>query len=145
MTNFEYWKDRILEIIKSGDGLALKNGNPIGCYRTSCENCNFYNGETNYCNKKRFEWLYSEHEERPKLTRRERKLCEALETGWIAANKSGNVYWYSNLPDKLYTMYQIIGGDSIRISGAGFHFDFIDFEDEEPWMVENLLQLEVEE
>ena len=144
MTNFEYWKDRILEIMDRGSTLALKNGNPTGCYDADCYNCGFHN-ETRSCNKMRFEWLYSEHEERPKLTRRERKLCEALETGWIAANKSGNVYWYSNLPVKLYTMYQIREGDSIRISGAGFHFDFIDFEDEEPWMVENLLQLEVEE
>lgn len=143
MTNFEYWKDRILEIIKSGDGLALKNGNPIGCYRTSCENCNFYNGETHYCNKKRFEWLYSKHEEKPKLTKRERKLCEALETGWIAANKSGKVYWYNRLPIKGDNAY-VNCGKSMYISGAGFFFAFINFEDEEPWMVENLLQLEVE-
>lgn len=144
MTNFEYWKDRILEIVKSDAGLALNNGNPTECHHISCENCNF-RSKTQICNIKRFEWFYSEHEDKPKLTKRERKLCEALETGWIAANKSGNVYWYSNLPVKLYTMFQSVGGDSIRISGAGFQFDFINFEDEEPWMVENLLLLEVEE
>ena len=144
MTNLEYWKDRILEITNKGTTVALESGNPKECFYTNCYNCGFYNN-TRSCNKVRFEWFYSEHEEKPKLTKRERKLCEALETGWIAANKSGNVYWYSNLPVKLYTMYQIRGGDSIRISGAGFHFDFIDFEDEEPWKVENLLQLEVEE
>ena len=144
MTNFEYWKDRILEIVKIDAGLALNNGNPTECLGMDCSYCGFYS-DIHSCNKIRFEWLYSEHEEKPKLTKRERKLCEALETGWIAANKSGNVYWYSNLPVKLYTMYQIRGGDSIRISGAGFQFDFIDFDDEEPWMVENLLLLEVEE
>ena len=79
MTNFEYWKDRILEIVKSGDGLALKNGNPTGCYHTICENCNFYNGKTHGCNVNRIAWLYSEHEEKPKLTKRERKLCEAVD------------------------------------------------------------------
>ena len=145
MTNFEYWKDRILEILESYILFGLKNGCPTACCRIECKNCDLYEDEIHYCNIKRIEWLYSEHEEKPKLTKRERKLCEALETGWIAANKSGNVYWYSNLPVKLYTMYQIRGGDSIRISGAGFQFDFIDFDDEEPWMVENLLLLEVEE
>lgn len=143
MTNFEYWKDRILEIVKSGGGLALKNGNPTGCYHTICENCNFY-GKTDGCNVNKFAWLYSEHKDKPKLTKRERKLCEALETGWIAANKSGKVYWYNRLPIKGDNAY-VNCGKSMYISGAGFHFDFIDFEDEEPWMVENLLQLEVEE
>lgn len=143
MTNIEYWKDRILEIVKSGDVLALKNGNPTGCYHTICENCNFYNGKTHGCNVNRIAWLYSEHEEKPKLTKRERKLCEALGTGWIAANKDGAVYWHGNFPVKSITVYN--GSPSMYLSGAGFQFDFIDFEDEEPWMVENLLLLDVEE
>ena len=142
MTNFEYWKDRILEIRADGD-IAVVDEKPERCLYVKCKDCLF--SPSVKCAEKLFNWLYSEHKEKPKLTKRERKLCEALETGWIAANKSGNVYWYSNLPVKLYTMFQLTGGDSIRISGAGFQFDFIDFEDEEPWMVENLLQLEVEE
>lgn len=142
MTNFEYWKDRILEIAKNDAGLALNNGNPTECHHISCENCNFHS-KTQICNLKRFEWFYSEHEEKPKLTKRERKLCEALETGWIAANKDGAVYWHGNFPVKAITVYN--GSPSMYLSGAGFKFDFIDFEDEEPWMVENLLQLEVEE
>lgn len=142
MTNFEYWKDRILEIVKSDVGLALNNGNPTECHHISCENCNF-RSKTQICNIKRFEWFYSEHEEKPKLTKRERKLCEALETGWIAADKDGAVYWHGNFPVKAITVYN--GSPSMYLSGAGFQFDFIDFEDEEPWMVENLLQLEVEE
>ena len=142
MTNFEYWKDRILEIVKSDAGLALNNGNPTECHHISCGNCNF-RSKTQICNIKRFEWLYSEHEEKPKLTKRERKLCEALETGWIAADKDCAVYWFLHLPVKAITVYN--GSPSMYLSGAGFQFDFIDFEDEEPWMVENLLQLEVEE
>lgn len=143
MTNFEYWKDRILEIINKGTTVALESGNPKECFYTNCYNCGFCNN-TRSCNKVRFEWFYSEHEEKPKLTKRERKLCEALETGWIAANKSGKVYWYNRLPIKGDNAY-VNCGKSMYISGAGFQFDFIDFEDEEPWMVENLLQLEVEE
>ena len=142
MTNFEYWKDRILEIVKSDVGLALNNGNPTECHHISCENCNFHS-KTHICNIKRFEWFYSEHEDKPKLTKRERKLCEALETGWIAANKDGAVYWHGKFPVKAITVYN--GSPSMYLSGAGFKFDFINFEDEEPWMVENLLLLEVEE
>ena len=143
MTNLEYWKDRILEITNKGTTVALESGNPKECFYTNCYNCGFYNN-TRSCNKVRFEWFYSEHEEKPKLTKRERKLCEALETGWIAADKSGKVYWYSSLPIKGDNAY-VNCGNSMYISGAGFFFAFINFEDEEPWMVENLLQLEVDE
>ena len=143
MTNFEYWKDRILEITNGGIRVALKNCSPTECLGMDCSYCGFYS-DIHSCNKIRFEWLYSEHEEKPKLTKRERKLCEALETGWIAANKSGKVYWYNRLPIKGDNAY-VNCGKSMYISGAGFFFAFINFEDEEPWMVENLLQLEVEE
>ena len=142
MTNFEYWKDRILEITSGGTRVALKNCSPTECFGMNCSYCGFYS-DIDCCRKMRFEWLYSEHEEKPKLTKRERKLCEALETGWIAADKDGAVYWHGNFPVKAITVYN--GSPSMYLSGAGFQFDFIDFEDEEPWMVENLLQLEVEE
>ena len=148
MTNFEYWKDKILEINEENENVAIINGKPVKCSavkKCGSGECELYTNFIKSCRQNFVEWLYSEHEDKPKLTKRERKLCEALETGWIAANKSGDVYWCSNLPVKSHTMFQSTGGDSIRISGAGFHFDFIDFEDEEPWMVENLLQLEVEE
>lgn len=142
MTNFEYWKDKILEITNGNDPIALENGEPIVCGATVCERCSFYSGLR--CSTERIKWLYSEHEENPKLTKRERKLCEALGTGWIAADKSGKVYWYSDMPNKGYVTYTG-AGTNFNLTGAGFHFDFMDFEDKEPWMVENLLQLEVEE
>lgn len=146
MTNFEYWKDRILEITEH-DGLAVYSDKPLPCKEVNCSLCisNVDTADTDVgCERHIIKWLYSEHEEKPKLTKRERKLCEALETGWIAADEGGAVYWYRNLPVKESIMYKG-GGTSMYLSGAGFQFDFIDFEDEEPWMVENLLQLEVEE
>ena len=142
MTNFEYWKDRILEI-NEDEVVAIINGKPCDCSVGKCEVCDFFRKEKT-CRQKFVEWLYSEHKEKPKLTKRERKLCEALETGWIAANKSGKVYWYNRLPIKGDNAY-VNCGKSMYISGAGFFFAFINFGDEEPWMVENLLQLEVEE
>lgn len=142
MTNFEYWKDRILEINKK-DNIAIVKDEPSECSFLTCGECDLFVNE-GACRQKLISWLYSEHEKKPKLTKQERKLCEALETGWIAANKSGKVYWYSRLPIKGDNAY-VNCGKSMYISGAGFQFDFIDFEDKEPWMVENLLLLEVEE
>ena len=142
MTNFEYWKDKILKINNEDGDIAIIKGIPSRCCSAKkCYYCDL-SLKGNSCRQQLIEWLYSEHEEEPKLTKRERKLCEALETGWIAANKSGKVYWYNRLPIKGDNAY-VNCGKSMYISGAGFFFAFINFEDEEPWMVENLLQLEV--
>ena len=146
MTNFEYWKDKILEINEENENVAIINGKPVKCSsvkKCGSGECELYTNFIKSCRQNFVEWLYSEHEDKPKLTKRERKLCEALETGWIAANKSGKVYWYSRLPIKGDNAY-VNCGNSMYISGAGFFFAFINFEDEEPWKVENLLQLEVE-
>ena len=143
MTNFEYWKDKILKINNEDGDIAIIKGIPSRCCSVKkCYYCDL-SLKGNSCRQQLIEWLYSEHEEKPKLTKRERKLCEALETGWIAADKDCAVYWFLHLPVKAITVYN--GSPSMYLSGAGFQFDFIDFEDEEPWMVENLLQLEVEE
>lgn len=141
MTNFEYWKDRILIIMEEGN-IAVVDEKPVRCLYVKCEDCLF--SPSGKCAEKLFNWLYSEHKENPKLTKRERKLCEALETGWIAADKSGRVYWYSYVPMKGKRGYEK-SDRFMCISSAGFYFAFMDFEDKEPWMVENLLQLEVEE
>lgn len=146
MTNFEYWKDKILEINEENENVAIINGKPVKCSsvkKCGSGECELYTNFIKNCRQNFVEWLYSEHEEKPKLTKRERKLCEALGTGWIAANKDGAVYWHGNFPVKSITVYN--GSPSMYLSGAGFQFDFIDFEDEEPWMVENLLLLDVEE
>ena len=143
MTNFEYWKDRILEITNGNDPIALKNGEPMVCCEIKCEMCGLDSHIP--CNVERIKWLYSEHVKTPKLTKRERKLCEALGTGWIAADKSGRVFWFDSLPMKGEYSHVIKSGNCICMSDAGFYFEFMDFEDKEPWMVENLLLLEVEE
>lgn len=142
MTNFEYWKDRILEIRADGD-IAVVDEKPERCLYAKCKDCLF--SPSVKCAEKLFNWLYSEHKEKPKLTKRERKLCEALETGWIAADKSGRVFWFDSLPMKGEYSHVIKRGNCLCMSDAGFYFEFMDFEDEEPWMVENLLLLEVEE
>lgn len=146
MTNFEYWKNRILEITKTG-GVSVEQGIPVEskCKEEYCDRCDFFDGKgVASCNRALIKWLYSEHEKKPELTRQERKLCEALGTGWIAADEDGTVYWYESLPMKGEHSYRN-RGNVMCVSNAGFHFAFMDFEGEEPWMVENLLLLEVEE
>ena len=143
MTNFEYWKDRILEILESYILFGLKNGCPTACCRIECKNCDLYEDEIHYCNIKRIEWLYSEHEEKPKLTKRERMMCEVLGYGWIATDIDGTAYWYETLPNQ-YDTYYDCEGECTGLSQIGLSFSFIKFYTG-PWKVADLLQLEVME
>lgn len=145
MTKFEYYKDTIEKLIKLGTGqLEVVKDEPRICRHLDCAVCDLNKGVFSDCKLEFVKWLLKEHIEKPKLTKRERKLCEVLETGWIAAEKSGSVYWYSNLPTKGNYSYES-DGNSLYLNGAGFMFDFINFDDEEPWSVKDLLRLEVEE
>ena len=108
MTNFEYWKDKILEINEENENVAIINGKPVKCSSVKkCESgeCELYTNFIKNCRQNFVEWLYSEHEEKPKLTKRERKLCELLETGWIAADEDGSIYWYPYIPTKRNVTY----------------------------------------
>lgn len=87
MTNFEYWKDRILEITNGGCRVALKNCSPTECFGMNCLHCGFYSN-IHCCRKMRFEWLYSEHEEKPKLTKREESCVKHWKPGGLLPIKT---------------------------------------------------------
>lgn len=65
MTNFEKYKDEILEIVNSGSNIALDiDGNKvIACKNLSCENCEFQDEPD--CTQSFVKWLYEEYEEPP--------------------------------------------------------------------------------
>lgn len=143
MTNFEYWKDRILEIIRSESSFALFNGEPVRCRNLQCDVCGF----SGHCTRKKFKWLYAEHVERPKLTKKERAFCELVETGWLARDEYKYLYLYSDKPFKRNSSWKSDSKHYNLIDSIVFQvgFSFIKFEDKEAWSVEELLKLEVEE
>ena len=91
MTNFEFWKNEILRICREYESIpAIVKGRPIPCSDVKCDNCDIYAA----CEINIIEWLYDEHVEYPKLTKRERAFCEALKTGWMncfSLQKSRNI------------------------------------------------------
>lgn len=154
MTNFEYYKDDILDVIKRGYNACItKMDNVRPCVCTNCNDCIFTTAG-NSCSRQLLTYLYEEHIEKPKLTKKERMFCEVVETGWIARDKPGmlyiyhrrkpskdlagsGVYWYNSI--KGMTMSS---ADQIDWVGTDI-FKFITWDDEEPWAVEDLLKLEV--
>lgn len=152
MKNFEKFEKEIMEIIKNGHTFAVVNGKPVNCMTATCNSCEL---QTNACFKDRYRWMFSEYKEHPKLTKQERKFCELFEGKdvWIAKDKSGALYLYDKKPHKGKELYDEIWEahhygntmDGIVFQLAEMKFEFIKWEDEEPWSVEELMKLEVEE
>lgn len=127
MTNFEKYKDEILDIIKNGWIKVTKDGKMTVC-SSKCEDCAFYYNNVGGCRNAFIKWLYAET--KPTLTAKERAFCEIIQGGYITREKDGKLfYWY---------------GISICIEIESFNFPFITWEDEKPWSIEELLKLEVE-
>lgn len=140
MTNLEYWKYELLKI--DDDDIAIVDDKPISCYGTSCMKCKFNN---NCRNSNLVRWLLEEHKEKPKLTIKERKLCEILETGYIVRIPYAELFYHVEKPWKENghwkcenTNYRCLNQLKEFCS-----FNFIKEEDIEPWSIEDLLKLEV--
>ena len=152
MTNFEYYKEEILNIINDGDSFAVcKNSNkPVRCDSITCEEC--ISSDEQGCDKGVYNWLYSEYTEQPKqpkLTKKERQFCELVEKGWIAIDADERLYYFKEEPAKdikRKTWEAVPFSKVIEIDQFDdCYFYFITWEDTEPWSIEDLLKLEVEE
>lgn len=151
MTNFEYYKDKILEIGCIDDVAVAKDGEIYKCsHFPDCVNCMF--DASGDCRAPITKWLYEEHVEKPKapkLTKKERLFCELVEKGYIARDDGDYLYVYKNKPHKNEFMWD--GADEFYCDLSELEdlvtlkFDFIKWEDKEPWLVEELLKLPVED
>lgn len=148
MTNFEYYKEAIMEIVSHGYDIAVAvlDDNPIACAKVDCTDCQLNHGR---CHLNLIKWLYEEHKEPHKLTKKERHFCELVETGWIARDVDESLYYFEEEParDKKRKVWDEVPFSKV-IEIDQFDdcdFDFITCEDREPWSIEDLLKLEVEE
>lgn len=144
-TNFEFYKDQILGIAKRGS-LAVCNDEPVSCGEIQCTGCLFEREEYGCAQgRELFEWLYAEHIEQPKLTKRERAFCEVVQTGWIARDRDASLCWFPNdaIVQKTGTMWN--AEKYVCISHFELPFESVKWENEKPWAVTDLLKLEVVE
>lgn len=140
MTNFEKYKDEILEISKETKVAVDKTRNtPTRCPNISCKKCLFYPR----CDEETFvKWLYAEHREpAPMLTKEERVFCEIVRHGYIARDKDGSLCVYDSFPvQRILSWFEDLW---IKIDPDTFRF--ITWESGKVWSIESLLKLEVEE
>ena len=71
-----------------------------------------------------------------KLTNQEREFCKVIRHGYIARDQDGIVRWHDMQPIKFEKEW-IKGMDTCRLYGDVFNF--VKWEDTEPWSVEELL------
>ena len=146
MRNFEKFEKEILEISLLDCNFALVGGKPLRCGDAECKECAFNN---EICNVGRIKWLYQEYVEKPKLTKQERKFCELFEDEDLWFARQRNMTMPTIFMHKPYKTTTCWHGDTIQSCElrkyCNARLDFIKWEDEEPWSVEDLLKLEVEE
>lgn len=147
MVEFEYWKDTLEKIIKLGTGqVAVVRDEPRICRHLDCAVCDLNKGALSDCKLEFVKWLLKEHIEKPKLTKRERKLCELFEDGWIVFDDLRRFEYHKECPRKSGKTWHSDGNCFFFTSfceAIGATFDFID--NSNPWSVKDLLQLEVKE
>ena len=162
VTNYEKFKDILAnEILAHGAMLAVKHGKPLSCNAVDCEICELRTARS--CADGRVNWLNSEYTEQPKLTKQEMAFLVALDPSfqYVARDKKGHLSFFRIKPEKnlflekwdipnrkceeqrlFYSVPTCLSFmEEQRI--FSFRFDFIIWEDDDPWSVKNLLRLEV--
>lgn len=142
MTNFEKYKEKIAKIVRNDKFISLnKNTRVLGeCGSISCYNCRFLGN----CAIEALEWLYEEYQEpAPKLTKKERAFCEIVRHGYIARDENGSIACHFPEPQKNIPRHSWHNFYNYKIFLDENSFSFIEWKDEKPWSIEDLLKLEV--
>lgn len=147
MKNREKFAKEILDIACKGDTIAVTEDNKVVCCMDiNCEQCLFHKGDDygGYCDDtERIRWVESEYIEKPTITSREKNFLDLLLPNYkyIAKDKNGFLLAYTEKPIKILETWGI--ANCALINMFDIKFDFIKREDEEPWSIEDLKNLEV--
>lgn len=155
MKNREKFAKGILDIACKGGKIAVtKDNEVVNCDDITCNQCLFNKTDDcgGYCDREALiRWAESEYvEPKPTITSREKKFLDALlpNCKYIARDKiNDNLYVYYNKPRRNSMNESWITDDRnyfyVSRDMYGNMFNFIKWEDEEPWSIEDLKKLEV--
>ena len=154
MKNREKFAKEILDIACEGKTFAVTKDNKVGCCDDiNCEQCLFNKTDSyvGFCDdEKRMQWAESEYVEKPTITIKEKMFLDLLlpNCKYIARdNINNNLYIYYNKPRRNSMKESWITDNSnyfyVSRDMYGNMFDFIKWEDEEPWSIEDLKKLKV--
>lgn len=150
MKNKEKFAKEIVELACKGHDFRVdKNTNEVAdCCDAPCAACLFL--EMDDCDKARREWAESEYIEKPVIviSKRDRAFLEYLSVNiqYIARDMSGRLYIYVRKPYKQIDCWSSSACETEKTLWM-FNIDFpmVKWEDDEPWLIEDLKKLEVVE
>ena len=154
MKNREKFAKEILDIACNGGIIAVTKYNKVvRCMDIHCEQCLFHKGDDygGYCyDTKRIRWAESEYVAKPTITSREKKFLDVLLPKWkyIARDSNNSLFIYPIKPIRFGTCWMVKNDYNVyKIAKYvyGNMFNFIRWEDEEPWSIEDLKKLEVKD
>lgn len=151
-TNMEHYRGEIEAILNKEEVIAISklDGSIFACNEDECDQCICCNGrdeELIPCDVTLMRWLMSEYKPEPVLTEREKHFVEFALEGWLVRERGGGLYQHREKPYKKdeREWSSAEGFFNMSYFGANALFPFITWEDEEPWSVESLRKLKVEE
>ncbi len=147
MKNKEKYAKEIMNIACSGDSIAVmkKSGRIVSCNGIKCSLCLFCDGD---CSKEKIrEWAESEYIEKPVISKKDRAFLEYLgkELKYIVRSKSDNLMVFQNSAEKREDGWAIGSGALKSLQKLNIDFPMVKWEDDEPWLIEDLKKLEVVE
>lgn len=158
MKNREKFAKEILDIACNGRSIAVtKDNKVVYCSDTPCESCMFNScgkhiGRAQVCLDRLREWSESEYVEKHTITSKEKMFLDLIATKWkyLVRDEDKNLYVFDSLPIKEWDGWcaenmSMCGYCYISKKLFGDMFDFIKWEDEKPWLIEDLKKLEVKE
>lgn len=148
MTNFEKFKN---EIEALGYDFAVTETQEIRfCQTTNCPDCMLSRDDERSCILTKIKWLYKEAKEIFPITTAEKNFLDILwGSSYIARDYNGRLYLYSQKPVQLSDGWLIDNGyedmDGNIFEICPDFFEFITWESDKCWSVEELRQMPVEE
>lgn len=151
MKNREKFAKEILDIACKGSRIAIKHDCVIPCVCSKIEysDCqfDFYDD----CEEGIEKWCESEYVEKHTITSREKMFLDLILTKWkyIARDEDDVLYVFDSLPSKKHDGWNVENRSSdysyISKKQFGDIFNFIKYENEKPWSIEDLKKLEVKD
>lgn len=144
MKNKEKFANKIIDFACTRDNITVNiKGEVVGCCSIQCKDCKFYE-EGKDCEVAIREWLEKEYIEPLKISKKDKTFLEYIgnDYKYIARDSTGDIFLYTNKPERNKEVWLLNPG-FVNLKLFDLDFPMVKWEDEKPWLVEDLKQLEV--
>lgn len=151
MRNWEKYEEELKSVGTTSFGITHYDKKVLNCDDMRCSGCIFNKdnlwGEPRLCGYDKMRWLFKDYEEpQPKLTKKEKAFLDGITSAiYIARDSYDKLFLFTREPYKSTssTVWVLSEGSCITLNSD--MFSFITWDDENPWTLSELKNLEVEE